>query len=50
MITGISKSRTLTRYISCKYECKFAYKTCNSNQKCNNNKCNKYFKLNLIEK
>ena len=38
-ITGVNESRTLTKHISCKYECKFDSKKCNSNQKWNNNKC-----------
>ena len=39
MVTGIKESRTLTKHISCKCECKFNSKKCNSNQKWNNNKC-----------
>ena len=31
MITGINESRTLTKYISCKCECKFDSKKWNSN-------------------
>ena len=38
MITGINESRTITKLISCKCECKFDSKKCNSNQKWNNNK------------
>ena len=37
MITGINESRTLTKLISYKCECKFDSKKCNSNQKWNNN-------------
>ena len=36
---GINESRTLTKYTSCKCECKFDRKKCNSNQKWNNDKC-----------
>ena len=39
MITGINESRTLTKHISCKYECKFDRKKCNLSQKWNINKC-----------
>ena len=39
MIIGINQSRTLTKHISCKFECKFGGKKCNSNEKWNNNKC-----------
>ena len=39
MITGINKSRTLTRLVSLKCECKFDGRKCNLNQKWNNNKC-----------
>ena len=35
MITGINKSLTLTKHISCKYKCKFDCKKCNLNQKWN---------------
>ena len=32
MITGINKSKTLTKHISCKCKCKFESRKCNSNQ------------------
>ena len=39
MITGINESITLTKDISCKWECRFDEKKCNSDQWWNNNKC-----------
>ena len=39
MITGINESKTLTKQISCKCECKCYGRKCNTNQKWNNNKC-----------
>ena len=39
MIAGINESRTLTKHISYKYECKFNDKKCNLNQKWNSKKC-----------
>ena len=39
MITGANESKILTKHISCKCECKFDGKKCNSNQKWNNDKC-----------
>ena len=39
MITEINKSETLSKHISCKRECKFDSRKCNSNQKWNNSKC-----------
>ena len=39
IIIGINESKTLTKHISCKYECKFDGRKCNSNQKRNNDKC-----------
>ena len=39
MIAGINESRTLTKHISYKYECKFNDKKCNLNQKWNGKKC-----------
>ena len=36
-ITGINKSETLTKYVSCECECRFDGKECNSNQWWNNN-------------
>ena len=39
LITGINKSKTLTKHISCEYKCNFDGKKCNSNQWWNNDKC-----------
>ena len=39
LITGINKSKTLTKVISCECECKFDGRKCNSNQRWNNDKC-----------
>ena len=39
MITGINESETLTKHISCECKCGFDGKTCNSDQWCNNYKC-----------
>ena len=39
MITGINKSKTLTRHISCECKCKFDGRKYNSNQWRNNYKC-----------
>ena len=39
MITGINESRTLTKHISCKCECKFDDRKCNLNQNWNDDKC-----------
>ena len=39
MITGINESRTLTKHISYKWECKFDGRECNLNQKWNKDKC-----------
>ena len=39
MITEINESKTLTKYISCKFKCKFDKRKCNSNQWWNNDKC-----------
>ena len=39
MITGINKSKTLTKHISCEWKCKFDQRKCNSNQWWNNDKC-----------
>ena len=39
MITGINESKTSTKYISCKFKCKFDVRKCNSDQWWNNNKC-----------
>ena len=39
MITGINESEILTKHISCKCECKFNGRKCNSNQKWNNGEC-----------
>ena len=29
MVTGITESKTLTKYVSCKYKCKFDGRKCN---------------------
>ena len=39
MITGINKSKTLAKHISCKCKCKFDRRKCNSNQWWNTDKC-----------
>ena len=39
MITAINESKTLTKYISCEFKCKFAVAKYNSNQRWNNDKC-----------
>ena len=39
LITGINKSKTLTKHISCECKYNFDGKKCNSNQWWNNNKC-----------
>ena len=39
MITGINKSRTLIKHISCECKCKFGGSKCNSNRKQDNDKC-----------
>ena len=39
MITGINKSKTLTKGIWCKFKGKFDGIKCHSSQKWNNNKC-----------
>ena len=39
IVTEINQSKTLTKHISCECRCKFDGRKCNSNQKCNNNKC-----------
>ena len=39
MTKGINKSKTLTKYLSCKRKYKFYCKKCNSNQKWNTIKC-----------
>ena len=39
MITGINKSKTLTKHLSCKCKCKFDGGKCNSDQWWNNDKC-----------
>ena len=51
MITGINKSKTLTRNISREWKCKFDGRKCNSNQWLNNNKCRRECKRhNICEK
>ena len=39
MITGITKSKTLTKHLSCKCKSRSDGSQCNLNQKFNNNKC-----------
>ena len=39
MITGINKSNTLTKHISCKCKCKFDGRKCSSYQRRNSDKC-----------
>ena len=39
MITAINESKTLTKYTSCEFKCKFAVAKYNSNQMWNNDKC-----------
>ena len=39
MITETNESKTLTKYISCEYKCKFDGEICNSNQWWNDDKC-----------
>ena len=39
MVRGINESRTLTKHIPYKSECKFDGNKCNSNQKWNKDKC-----------
>ena len=39
MITGINESKTLTKHISCKCNCKFDGRKCKSDQWWNNTKC-----------
>ena len=39
IVIGINKSRTLTKHISCKCECKFDDRKCNFTQKKNSDKC-----------
>ena len=39
MITGINKSKTLTKNTSWDFRCKFDDRKCSLNQKWNNNKC-----------
>ena len=36
IMAGISKSKILTKHISCKFKCKFYSRNCNSNQKWDN--------------
>ena len=51
MITGINELKTLTKRISCESKCKFDGRKCNSNQKCNKDKCRcKCKKHNICEK
>ena len=39
MITGINKSKTLTKLITCEYKCKSDGRKCNANQKWSNDNC-----------
>ena len=39
LITGINQSKILTKFISCRCECKFDGKKCDPNQKWNNDEC-----------
>ena len=39
MITGINESKILTKHLSCKCGSKFDGRKCNSNQKCNSDRC-----------
>ena len=39
MVTGKSESKISTKDISCECKCKFDIRKCNSNRKCNNDKC-----------
>ena len=39
MITGINELKTLIKHVSCKCDCKFDSRICNSVQRWNNNKC-----------
>ena len=39
MITGINVLKIITKHVSCKSECKFDGRKCNSNKKWNNDKC-----------
>ena len=39
IITRINESKTLTKHISCECKCKFDGRKCNSDQWCNNDKC-----------
>ena len=39
MTTRINESKTSTKHISCKCECKFDSRKCNSNQYWNSDKC-----------
>ena len=51
MITGINKSKTLTKHISCECKCRFDGKKCNSNQWWSNDKCPcECKKINVCEK
>ena len=39
MITNKNEAKTMTKYISCDWKCKFNSATCNSTQKCNIKTC-----------
>ena len=48
IITTINEATTLVNYISCNCKCKFNSKTCNSNQKWNNDTCQCKCKMYLM--
>ena len=48
MVTGKHESKVLAKDISCKWKCKFDGRKCNSNQKRNNNKCQRECKKHHI--
>ena len=39
MNTELNESKTLAKHIPCECKCKFDGRKCNSNQRCNNDKC-----------
>ena len=51
IITGINESQTLTKHISCKCKCQFDWRSCDSDQWWNNDKCRcEYKKRHVCEK
>ena len=50
MITGINKSKTSTKHISCECKGKFHERKCNSNHWWNNDKCRCECKKHIYEK